>query len=103
MRFLVIATSKFPAPPESVPAMIDAAEEWQKRHNDRFETFGLFPGGGGFGIANVADEAELHRLIVENPFTPFSDYEIQVIVDAPTAWRQAREAFAAMTASAQDV
>ena len=100
MRFLVVATQKFPAPPELVPGLIDAAEQWQKRHADKLERFGLFPGGGGFGIADVSDEAELHRIILENPFTPFSDYEIKVIVDAPTAWRQARDAFAAMTASA---
>jgi hypothetical protein len=99
MRFLVVATQKFPAPPEIVPGLIGAAEEWQKRHSDKLETFGLFPGGGGFGIADVPDEAALHQIILENPFTPFSDYEIKVIVDAPTAWRQAREAFAAMSAS----
>jgi muconolactone delta-isomerase len=100
MRFLVIATTKFPAPPEMVPALIDAGEKWQASYTDKLEAFGLFPGGGGFGIADVSDEAELHRIILENPFTPFSDYEIKVIVDAPTAWQQAREAFAAMTASA---
>ena len=100
MRFLVVAAQKFPAPPEIVPGLIDAAEEWQKRHADKLEAFGLFPGGGGFGIADVADEAELHRIVFENPFTPFSGYEIKVIVDAPTAWQQARDAFAAMTASA---
>jgi hypothetical protein len=100
MKFLVVATPKFPAPPEIVPALIDAAEAWQQRYDDKFEAFGLFPGGGGFGIADVADEAELHRIILENPFTPFSDYAIRVVVDAPTGWKQAREAFAAMMASA---
>lgn len=100
MRFLVVATQKSPAPPEIVPTLIDAAEKWQERYTDKLEAFGLFPGGGGFGIADVSGEAELHRVILENPFTPFSDYEIRVIVDAPTAWRQAREVFAAMTASA---
>jgi muconolactone delta-isomerase len=100
MRFLVVATPKFPAPPEMVSMLIDRAEEWQQRYADKLEAFGLFPGGGGFGIADVSDEAELHRIIAENPFTPFSDYEIKVIVDAPTAWKQAREAFAATMASA---
>jgi muconolactone delta-isomerase len=100
MRFLVIATPKFPAPPEIVPGLIDAAEEWQKRYTDKFEVFGLFPGGGGFAIADVSDEAELHRMIVEMPFSPFSEHEIRAIVDPATAWRQAREALAAMMASA---
>jgi muconolactone delta-isomerase len=50
-------------------------------------------------IANVSDEAELHRMIVEMPFSPFSDHEIRPIVDPATGWRQAREALAAMMAS----
>jgi hypothetical protein len=99
VRFLVIATPKFPAPPELVPGLIDATEEWQKRYDDKFDAFGLFPGGGGFGIVDVSDEAELHRIIFENPFAPFTDHEIRVIVDASIAWRQAREAFAAMAAA----
>jgi muconolactone delta-isomerase len=100
MRFLVSATPRFPAPPEIVLGLIDAAEEWQKRYASRLEAFGLFPGGGGFGIIDVSDEGELHRILGEMPFTPFSAYEINVIVDAPTAWRQTREALAAMTATA---
>lgn len=100
MKFLVIATPKFPAPPELVPSLIDRAEEWEKRYNDKFEAFGLFPGGGGFAIANVSDEADLHRIILEMPFSPFSDHVIRPIVDGATGWRQAREAFAAMMAAA---
>jgi muconolactone delta-isomerase len=100
MRFLVVATPKFPAPPEIVPTLIDRAEQWQKRYDDKFAVFGLFPGGGGFAVADVSDEAELHRMIVEMPFSPFSEHEIRPVVDGATGWRQAREAFAAMMASA---
>jgi muconolactone delta-isomerase len=99
MKFLVVATPKFPAPPELVPSLIDRSEEWEKRHDDKFEAFGLFPGGGGFAIVDVSNEAELHRIIIEMPFSPFSDHEIKPIVDGPTGWRQAREAFAAMMAA----
>jgi hypothetical protein len=100
MRFLVVATPKMPAPSEMVPMLIDGAEQWQQRYDDKLEAFGLFPGGGGFGIADVSDEAELHRMIIENPFSPFSEYTIRAIVDPATGWKQAREAFAAMAASA---
>ena len=100
MRFLVVATPKFLAPPEMIPALIDKAQEWQERYEDKFEVFGLFPGGGGFAVADVSDEAELHRMIVEMPFSPFSDHSIRPVVDGATGWRQAREAFAAMMASA---
>ena len=100
MRFLVVASPKTTPPPEIIPMMIDRSEEWQRRYEDKFEVFGLFPGGGGFAVADVTDEAELHRMIVEMPFSPFSDHDIRVIVDGATGWRQAREAFAAMMASA---
>jgi hypothetical protein len=99
MRFLVVATPKVMAPPEIVPSLIDGAEQWQRRYDDQLEAFGLFPAGGGFGIVNVSDEAELHRMILEMPFSPFSDHVIQPIIDATTGLHQAREAFAAMAAS----
>ena len=99
MRFLVVATPKFPAPPEIVPALIDRAEQWQERYDDKLKVFGLFPGGGGFAVVDVSDEAELHRMISEMPFSPFSEHMIKPFVDGATGWRQAREAFAAMMAS----
>ena len=100
MRFLVVATPKTAVPPDMVPMMIDRSEEWQQRYQGKLESFGLFPGGGGFGIVDVSDEAELHRIIVEMPFSPFSDHQIMAIVDGATGWRQSREAFAALMASA---
>ena len=67
MRFLVAATPKIPPAPERMPAMIDAAEAWQERHSDKLQDFGLFPGGGGFGIAEVPDEATLHSMLAQMP------------------------------------
>ncbi len=98
MKFLVVATPKVPAPPDMVPTMIDRSEEWDQRYNEKFEASGLFPGGGGFVIADV-DETELHRMIIEHPFAPFSEIVVRPIVDSATGWRQGREAFAAMMAS----
>lgn len=100
MRFLVVATPKFPIPPDQILGMLDRGEEWQQRHSDKFEAFGMFPAGGGFGIVNVRDEATLHQLMAEMPFAPFSDHEIRPFVDGPTGWRQAREAVAAALALA---
>jgi hypothetical protein len=100
MKFLVVATPKTTAPPEMIPVMIDRSEEWQQRYEDKFEAFGLFPAGGGFAIAEVSDEAELHRMIVEMPFAPFSEHQIFAIVDPATGWQQTRDAFTAMMASA---
>ena len=39
-------------------------------------------------------------MIIEMPFSPFSDHQIMAIVDPATGWRQSREAIAAMMASA---
>jgi hypothetical protein len=99
MRFLVVATPKMPPPPDMLPAMIDGAEEWYDRHRDKLEAFGTFPGGGGFGLADVSDAGELHRMILEMPFSPFSDHLIEPVVDGATGFRQARDVFAARTAA----
>ncbi len=100
MRFLVVATPKMPPPPDMIGHIIDRAEQWQQRYEDKLEAFGLFPGGGGFAIADVSDAAELHKMIAEMPFSPFSDHLIQPIVDGSTGWAQAREAIAGAMAAA---
>ena len=100
MRFLVTATPRTTVPPDMLVGMLDRAEDWQQRYNDRFESFGLFPGGGGFGVVDVRDEAELHRMMAEMPFAAFSDVQVRTFVDGATGWRQAKEAVAAMMASA---
>ena len=99
MKFLVVAAPKFQAPPDLVPSLIDGAEAWQKRYEEKFDAFGLFPDGGGFAVVEVSDAAELHRILLEMPFSPFSDHVIRPIVDGATGWRQGREAIAAMMAS----
>ncbi len=100
MRFLVVATPKVPPPPDMIMSLIDRGEAWQQRYEDKLEAFGIFPGGGGFGIVDVKDEAELHRMMAEMPFAPFSDTQVRTFVDGATGWRQAREAVAASLAQA---
>jgi muconolactone delta-isomerase len=100
VRFLVIATPRTTPLPDMLPSMLDRGEAWHRRYEESFEAFGLFPGGGGFGIVDVQDEAELHRIMAEMPFSAFSDVQTRVFVDAATGWRQAKEAVAEMLASA---
>jgi hypothetical protein len=97
MRFLVVGRPKFPLPLEQLPALLDAESGWYSRHRDRIEVHGWFIGGGGFVIVNVEDEATLNQLVMEHPFTPFSDAEVQPFVDHDTGIRQLAEAVRAAT------
>jgi muconolactone delta-isomerase len=95
MRFLVVATPRLEIPRDEILGMIDAAEAWRERHADRITEFGIFPGGGGFGIIDAPDEGSLHRILVEMPFIAYSTTDVRVVVDGATGWRNLREAIAA--------
>ena len=97
MRVLVVGTPKFPVPPDQLPAMADAALAWYQRYQDRMEVFGNFPGGGGFGVVNVDDAETLNQMMLEMPFTPFSEVEVRPVVPGETAFHQLRDAAAAMS------
>jgi muconolactone delta-isomerase len=62
--------------------------------------FGTFPCGGGFGIIDASDEAELNQLILEMPFSWFSDVEVRpfVGVEGLQQFKQAVDAMAAVPA-----
>jgi muconolactone delta-isomerase len=99
MQFLVVAKPQFQAPPDQLPAMIEAAMEWTDRYANELKEFGTFPGGGGFGIADVPDVETLNQMIVEMPFSPFSTHEIYPIVPGATGLSQLRERVAMLAAS----
>ena len=96
MRFLIVSTPRTTPPADMLLGMLDRSEEWHQRYADRLESFGLFPGGGGFGVIDIHDEAELHRMLAEMPFSAFNTVEVRSFVDGATGWRQAKEAVAAM-------
>lgn len=101
MRFLVVSTPRVPIPPDQLPGMIDRAEQWQERYADHLpHGIGIFPGGGGFGILDAPDEATVHRILTEMPFSPFSTLEVRVFVDSSTGWSTIRESLAAAIAHA---
>ncbi|HEY4281228.1 MAG TPA: hypothetical protein VGM91_23655 [Conexibacter sp.] len=95
MRFLVYATPHFPIPPDQMPAVVDGALEWAEQHRAEIEQFGLFPGGGGFGIANVTDETALNQLLLDMPFAPFSQHQIHTFVPGIDGLQQLRTSLAA--------
>jgi hypothetical protein len=95
MRVAIIYRPKNTPPPDLFPQLLQGLADWVARHRDRMETLELFLGGGGFAVLDVGDAAGLHRLVAENPFTPFSDVEIRPVVDPDTGLRTFQEVFPA--------
>ncbi len=100
MRVLVVGTPKFQIPPDQLPSIVEGAIAWQERYEDKLEAFGSFPGGGGFGIVNVKDETELNQLIIEMPFSWFSEVEVRPFVAGAAGLQQLKQAVEAMAAMA---
>lgn len=89
MRFMAVITNQFPLPPEMVPTLVEGFVSWWNQYRDKWESAGFFAGGsGGGGICNVADAAELHQMMNEWPFTPYSHIDIYALVDMDVALRQ---------------
>ena len=84
MRVAIIYRPKSAAPFEALPMLMGALGEWVEKYSKRVSTMEFFAIGGGLVLADLADSAELHRLVADNPFTPFMDVEIMPIVE-PTA------------------
>lgn len=100
MRFLITMTPRAAPPPDMIVGMIEQAQAWHERHADRFESFGVFPGGGGFGVIEVQDEAELHRIVGENPFAFLSEVTTRAAVRPEVGFEQAKAIFSARMAHA---
>ena len=85
MHTCVTYKPRNPAPPELLPMLLEGAKQWLDRHGDKFTTLWFYPQGGGCGMSETADEAELMEIMTDNPFTPYCDVEVQVCVDPRTA------------------
>jgi hypothetical protein len=98
MHVLVVATPRHPIPPADLPGVVEGALDWHERHKDELEAFGTFPGGGGFGVVDVADGEHLNQLMLEMPFSFFSHHELYPFAPGDTGLRQLREMLAARAA-----
>jgi hypothetical protein len=97
MKVLVTARPKFPLPPDQLGPLTEGFVDWREHHRSKMEAFYFFAGkGGGCGIVNVADEAELNQVMLEWPFAFFSDVEIEPLVDGDVGLQQFQAAIRAM-------
>lgn len=96
MRVAVVYRPRSAPPLEAVPMLMGAMSQWVETYGGRFTTLEFFVGGGGFGVIEIDDSAELQRIAAENPFTPFSDVEIRPVVEPGAAIAILSEAFAAL-------
>ena len=95
MRVAVIYRPRNAPPFELMPQLIQRMTEWVGRYQERAEMTYFFVGGGGFGVIDIDDSAELQRMLAEHPFTPFADVEIRPVVDPDTALKALQGVFAA--------
>ena len=93
MRCAITYTPKDRPPPEEMPELLQRMGEWLSEYGSRMSVIEFFVGGGGFGVIDIADSAELHRITAANPFTPFSEVEIRPVVQPQQAMQILQEVF----------
>jgi len=93
MKFAIIYRPKHPPPPDAMPELLSAMGEWMQTNGSKAEALHFFVGGGGFGIFETDDAAELSAMISSHPFTPYSDVEIKATLDPATAMTVLQESF----------
>ena len=83
MQYLVVARPRDPLPMEQIQMLTEGAKQWYERYQSKFEAFGNFASGGGFGVVNAEDEQELFHMIWEMPFIPLSEVTVDVVWPGP--------------------
>jgi muconolactone delta-isomerase len=100
MRFLITSLPKAaPIPPELAATLLNAMDQWMKRHTATKkieQTWGFVTGGGG-GILNVASHDELSAILTEMPFAPFSDIRAEPLIAMEVGLNNFRQAMARMS------
>lgn len=84
MKYLVTLSPKpFPVPMDQAVKLYLAAKAWsaEKLKSGKIENSYIYPGGGGFAVANVSSHEELIDEMLSYPLYPFFDFEVKVLVD----------------------
>jgi hypothetical protein len=96
MRALVTARMRAALPQEQEHEIAEAFVDWRAKYRDKMECFEFFvSNGGGFVLANVVDEIELNRMVMEYPLLPWLEIEVEPVVEGDLAleeWKKALEA-----------
>ncbi len=82
MHLLVLVEARSPVPPEVFPSLLGEFAAWREQYGNSMESFDFFVGGGGgFGVINIPDKVSRNRMMVEYPFTPFSETTVRPRLD----------------------
>ncbi len=86
MQALIVAREKTPVPMEMIPALFDGFRQWRDQHRNRMDYFSFFASGnGGCGIVTIDNEMELHKMVASWPLAPYSDMQVEILVDGDEA------------------
>jgi len=92
MRFLIISKTKYMAPPEVMPSLVDATLAWTRKYEKQIEQIWSFAGQqAGGGIADVESLEELNTILGEFPLCLFSETEVYPLVDLVVSLQQQKE------------
>lgn len=80
MKFVVIYRPSEPAPREQQPELLAGMGEWMQKFGSQVTGVEFFVDGGGLGFVETDDAELLTRLVVENPFSPYSEIEIKPVL-----------------------
>jgi hypothetical protein len=100
VRVAIIYRQRNAAPIEALPTLMAGLDQWVETYS-KVSTIEFFAVGGGLVLADIDDSTELHRLVAENPFTPWMDVEIMPIIEPGAAMETWRDVAATFASSGQ--
>ncbi|HWC27655.1 MAG TPA: DUF3303 family protein [Solirubrobacteraceae bacterium] len=99
MKVVIINRPKSAPPLEAMPALIAGVGAWVEKYGPRMEALYFFAAGGGFGVLDVEDSAEVFKMMAEYPFTNYADVEVRAVVGPETAVQALQEVHAAASSA----
>ena len=85
MKIAITNRPKSAPPLEAMPQLLQGLGAWVEKYGSRFEFLYFYAAGGGFGVIEVDEAAEVFAMMAEYPFTNYAEVDIRAVVDAATA------------------